>query len=495
MKNKKILAVLITVVMILTTVFSGCSLVSVDPEKDSAQTLMTIGDETITKSVFNNYMAYLEIYYTAAGYTMPTGSDLEEVKDNVLETIVQTQILAAKGKIDGLEVDEAEATESGEEAYEEMKESAENSYETILSTWNTNDESFKAYMIQNSIDAEYAEAAQEAFTANIEADPEAYFAESVGTVNDEEVTRGEYHYYFIQAYLNYYMSYYDSLDTTDDALMKETNTDIFNTIGMNRAMIAYCEENDIAIEDEDIETQQTSLETTLGYFFEDDDAIAEFVESFNMTLDQYREYQKEEAKANAAESAIQNQMQEDAEVTDAQIQSYYNKNKTDYDPSTVSACHILTEDKDFATEIYQAAKDCTTKEAFESIMAEYEDNENVSQAMDLGAFTYSEMVEAFSKKAFSMNVDTVSLPTETDYGYHIIYVYDKNEVTDQTWEDYSDEIKALLQSEKGSEAFEKYQTQLEKNQNPVFDNLKIGIEAYIETLKTELNVTINEKVI
>ncbi len=46
---------------------------------------------------------------------------------------------------------------------------------------------------------------------------------------------------------------------------------------------------------------------------------------------------------------------------------------------------------------------------------------------DLGYFTKGQMVKEFENAAFSMNVGEVSNPIKTQFGYHLIYLTDKQD--------------------------------------------------------------------
>ena len=52
----------------------------------------------MTKESFNNYMAYYDLYYTANGNSMPTGSKLTEFKKDLLDSLVQVGAMTAQAK-------------------------------------------------------------------------------------------------------------------------------------------------------------------------------------------------------------------------------------------------------------------------------------------------------------------------------------------------------------------------------------------------------------
>ena len=186
-------------------------------------------------------------------------------------------------------------------------------------------------------------------------------------------------------------------------------------------------------------------------------------------------------------------MTEDIKVSDTDLRKYYKDHKDSYDESTVSAEHILTEDEALANEIYDKAKDVKTKEDFEKIMNEYKSNEKVKEATDLGAFNKEKMVSEFSDVAFGMEKNSVSKPVKTEYGYHIIYVYDKNDAGEASFEDKKDEITKAVKEEKGTEDYNKLKEDLLKKEKIDIYVIKTTLESYMDQLKSELNIQVYEK--
>ncbi|MDO4288095.1 MAG: SurA N-terminal domain-containing protein [Eubacterium sp.] len=486
------LVLALTMAFGMTAMASGCSLVTVNPERDNAQVIAEIDGEQLTKESFNNYMAYYEM--ANSGSTMPTGSELKELKENLFDSLIKTEAMAAKGKKDGEKVDEDAKAKEGEEDLESLKSSVENKYDSILKNNNTTEESFTAFIKDFTVKNAYATAASTKYTDDLEANPEKELDQTVGKINGTEIKKGEYYYYYILQEISSYMSTQQGIGS-DEESQKEANEQIFDTMAKNKAMLQYCEDNGIEITDEAIESAKATKQSTISSMFQQDSYLDSYLKNYFLTREQFDTYQEEDAKATAAGSAIEAKMQEDASVSDGKVQKYFKENIDQYSESTVSAMHILTEDESYAKEIYEKAKGITTKEDFQKLMDSYEGDDKIKEAADLGAFNKDKMVTEFSDAAFSMEKNTVSEPVKTEYGYHIIFVYDKKDGSTPNLDDYRDEIRETLKEEKGTEEYNKYSEGLADKQKIEIYDIKTPSDEFMDTLKEELNITIHENVI
>ena len=480
----------------LTLTVGGCAMVSVNPERDNAQVLAVIDGQDLTKSAFNNTMATTQLTYASGSQEMPTGKDLAKLRSSVADSVINNAILAAKAKKEKMKVDENAAKKSGKSSYESIKEDAAKKYDGILKENYTDDKTYAKFMEDNEVTVEYANKALSAHHDALKKDSKSFLEESVGTIDDKAVTHGEYEYYLISEILSAYSTTGSALDTSDDDVMRKTNKTIFENIALNRKLIKYAEDNKIDVSNDDIKSQQETLQSTIKMYFSDDAGLESFLESYYMSAKQYKEYQKEEAKAEAASAAIQDKIEEDLKPTDNDLRGYFNEHKDEYDTSTVSACHILAETEDKANEVYEKAKDCKSKEDFEKIIKQYDGQSGITEATDLSSFTKSSMVKEFSDAAFSMKKDTVSEPVKTEYGYHVIYVYDVNKADAPKLEDNREQVEAAYKSEKAQEEYENLEKRLKEEAKIEHeDKIKDADEEYIDKLKEELKVETHENII
>ncbi|MBP3040451.1 peptidylprolyl isomerase [Bacillaceae bacterium Marseille-Q3522] len=111
----------------------------------------------------------------------------------------------------------------------------------------------------------------------------------------------------------------------------------------------------------------------------------------------------------------------DVEATDEEIQDYYDNT---YKPD-IKARHILVDDENTANEVKQKLNE---GQAFEDLAAEYStDTATKDKGGDLGWFGADKMVAEFSNAAYALDVNQISDPVQSNFGYHIIQVTEKKE--------------------------------------------------------------------
>ncbi|TCU71563.1 peptidyl-prolyl cis-trans isomerase C [Tissierella praeacuta] len=125
-------------------------------------------------------------------------------------------------------------------------------------------------------------------------------------------------------------------------------------------------------------------------------------------------------------------------VTEGEILEFYNKNKENFKkPETVIASHILVDNEDKAKDIINEINNGLS---FEEAAQSYSSCPSKERGGNLGEFTKGQMVPEFETAAFNMEVDTISEPVKTQFGYHIIKLLAKNKESLSTFDEIKKEI-------------------------------------------------------
>ena len=88
--------------------------------------------------------------------------------------------------------------------------------------------------------------------------------------------------------------------------------------------------------------------------------------------------------------------------------------------SVVAARHILVDHEHEAKDLVQKMSDGTS---FEDLAEKFSKCPSGKNGGDLGEFGKGRMVKEFEDVAFGLDIDQVSEPIKTQFGYHIIKRY------------------------------------------------------------------------
>jgi len=170
---------------------------------------------------------------------------------------------------------------------------------------------------------------------------------------------------------------------------------------------------------------------------------------------------------------VETQFAAKATVTDAEARKFYDENQEKYfkKPESARASHILIgsdekaspEDRKKAKEKAEALlKRVKGGEDFAAIAKSDSTCPSSTQGGDLGSFGRGQMVPAFEKATFALKVGETSNVVETQFGYHIIKLTEKQEASTDKFEDVKGKIIEFLKREKVQKGLTDFIEQLKK---------------------------------
>lgn len=141
------------------------------------------------------------------------------------------------------------------------------------------------------------------------------------------------------------------------------------------------------------------------------------------------------------------------QISDNELQQYYDSHKKDYEQNKVKGSHILVEKEEDAKEI--SAKLKAAPDTFAAIAKEKSiDKGSAPNGGDLGWFEKGRMVPEFEKVAFETPKGQISEPLKTRFGWHIIKVEDKLEGVTAPFDEVKETIRTTLLENKKKEVVE-----------------------------------------
>jgi foldase protein PrsA len=149
--------------------------------------------------------------------------------------------------------------------------------------------------------------------------------------------------------------------------------------------------------------------------------------------------EKELKKILKSQLLIEKAALKDVKATDKEMKDYYDNYKPE-----IKARHILVADENTAKEL-KAKIEAGAK--FEDVAKESStDTQSAKEGGDLGWFGAGKMQPEFEQAAYALNVNQISDPVKTQFGYHIIQVTDKKEK--KSFEDMKKDIEYQVKAAK-----------------------------------------------
>lgn len=154
----------------------------------------------------------------------------------------------------------------------------------------------------------------------------------------------------------------------------------------------------------------------------------------------------EEYKANLAQvekdlltQTTINKVLAEVTVTDDEAKKYYDEHKNEFEqPATVSAKHILVDNEELCSDVKSKIENGEL--SFEEAARQYSTCPSKEQGGNLGVFGRGMMVPEFEEAAFGLELEKVSEPVQTQFGYHLIKVDTKNEPKTSEFNDVKNQI-------------------------------------------------------
>lgn len=244
-------------------------------------------------------------------------------------------------------------------------------------------------------------------------------------------------------------------EITKDQFYEEVKSLAGNAL-LEQVVVEQILENKYKVTDEEVNEQFEAVKTQYG-------------ESFGSVLEA-NGLSEEAFKDNVRFSMLQEKaLMED--ITDEEVEKYYNQAKYE-----LNARHILVADEKTANEVVEKLN---SGGDFAALAKEYSQDGSASQGGELGWFTVGSMVAEFNDAAYALEMNEISKPVQSQYGYHIIQVTDKREVEGYgTLDEKKDEIKKSLVATSGDWATKAAELIQEAKVDIKDEELKGALDSY-----------------
>lgn len=247
----------------------------------------------------------------------------------------------------------------------------------------------------------------------------------------------------------------EQLDTMQGAIQKQAQENLINRILLEEA----AENEGVKASQEEIDTKLSAIRSN----FESADAFTSRLSAMGITEDELRH---EVASGLRMEKLIEMHSGTVETPSQTELRSFYDENSEQFtQPERVRASHVLIMVEPSEAEAEKAAKRLEAAKVlgeiqngadFEQVASQHSGCPSKAKGGDLGFFGQGQMVKPFEDAAFALGVGEVSDIVETQYGYHIIKVTDRQEQSTVAFEKAKADIASFLAGQKKQEAMNAY---------------------------------------
>ena len=178
-----------------------------------------------------------------------------------------------------------------------------------------------------------------------------------------------------------------------------------------------------------------------------------YAEALATDLDKSEQFvaEMEDVKANMLKQFFVRQLLDGLQVPEEDVEAYYNENKSEFTkPAQAKASHILVDTEEQAKEIKAEIEGGLS---FEEAAGKYSKCPSNAKGGDLGFFGQGQMVPEFEEAVFAMEVDQMSAPVQTQFGFHLIKKTDTQEAGEATFGEVRQNILQQLTVKKQNEMY------------------------------------------
>jgi parvulin-like peptidyl-prolyl isomerase len=203
----------------------------------------------------------------------------------------------------------------------------------------------------------------------------------------------------------------------------------------------------IVISDEEVQAEMDSQygDFLVGQGWTEAD-LALYLSEQGRTVESFKTDVKDYIANQMLSIAVQMAVAGPIEITDEELNDYFLANSSDYETiERVRASHILVDTREEAEEILSEINGGAD---FAELARERSTCPSGASGGDLDWFGRGAMVVPFDEAVFALNVGDMSGIVETEFGYHIILLTDREEASVPELAEVIDQVREALESER-----------------------------------------------
>jgi peptidyl-prolyl cis-trans isomerase C len=251
-----------------------------------------------------------------------------------------------------------------------------------------------------------------------------------------------------------------------DAMLPKIKADILNHLIDREVLYQESQKKNIAVNAEKVNMEIKTIKDRFPSQEEFEKIIAE------MGISE-AEIKSQIERNLAIRQLIDTQVIDKITVSEADTKAYYDNNPNLFQkPEQVKASHILIKVESDATDLQKAQarieiakiqQKLKDGQDFATLAREHSQGPSAKNGGDLGYFGRGQMVKPFEDAAFALKPGQVSEIVETQFGYHLIKVVDKQPERIMAYAEVKDRLNQHLKTQRIDQEAKKYIDTLKKD--------------------------------
>jgi foldase protein PrsA len=265
---------------------------------------------------------------------------------------------------------------------------------------------------------------------------------AIAAVGDDVVTQAQFDEIMAQAKAQYgAQEGAPAFPEEGSAQYDQLVASIVKYLVQNTIVEQNADELGVSVTAEDVDKRFTEIEAQVG----SKKKLEKLLKEQNVTEEQLRE----QIAAQMLLDAVRAKVYEDVEITDAQAKEYFEDpdNAAQFQQAeTRDMRHVLTETKAEAEKaLAELEADPTSDKVWNEVAKKYSTDPGTKDAGGaLGAWPAGRMVPEFDEVAFALDVDELSEPVKSPFGWHVIQVTGVTPAVNQSFDEAKELIKQTL---------------------------------------------------
>jgi parvulin-like peptidyl-prolyl isomerase len=239
---------------------------------------------------------------------------------------------------------------------------------------------------------------------------------------------------------------------------------IVSYLVQNELIAQKAKELDVTVSDKDVQDRLAQYKQAAG----GEKKFNKLLKQRNMTLEQLIE----QVKAGMLQDAVKQKVYADVKISDEKVKAYYD------DPANLAQFkqgesrdtrHVLVKTKAEAAKVSALLAADPSDANWAKVAKKYStDQASKASGGSLGAVTKGTMVPLFEKAVWNLDVNQVSAPVKTQFGWHVIEVTKVNPAKTQTFDEAKEQIRQMLLYQEQATAWTKWLEQSQKDADVVY---------------------------